>query len=490
MKTNNDKEAAISGGFWMTISTAATMLAQFLRLVILTRFLEKSDFGVVSIINMVVGLCLTFTDLGFASSIMYKQNISNKEFSTLYWTQFILFFTIYGILSLTSPLIGMFYNESSLVYLIPIAGSSILFQAIGKLYDSVLQKKYKFKIIAILSIVANFSSLFLAWFLAAHNYGVYSLILSTLFSVTIYNIGELIIGLKYQRLSFCLNIKDALPLIKIGIYQTGTHILDFMSNKIDVMIIGKLLGVEILGVYDLAKELVIKFVGLIRTIVSKVALPILANNNNNDENVKLRFLQITKIVAIICTPICILLAVFSKEVVTIIYGEKFIEASLIVAIFAIVSLISAISCFIDMLGVAKGKTKLNFTNTVYRIIVTTPIVLITSLISIEAVAWGQLIAAMICFFIFWNVVTMNTYPMSLKEYFSQFGKYFILTCCVGIIVAISRYIFPLPTNNIILNTLLYLFLFVFLFGVSSCIFLKDEIVFIISMMPQKLRQII
>ena len=375
---SNDKNAAISGGFWISIGTMVTMLSQFLRLVILTRFLVKSDFGVVSIINMVVGLCLTFTDLGFASSIMYKRNISDKEFGTLFWTQLALFSIIYVILFLLSPLIGGFYNEKVIADLIPIAGLSILLQAAGKLYDSVLQKKYKFKFLAILSIITNFSSLILAWFLASHGFGVYSLILSTLFQVAIYNLCELIIGLRYQRLVLCFNIKEAMPLIKIGVYQTGTHILDFLSYKMDVMIIGKVLGVEILGIYDLAKELVVKFVSFIRSIVSKVALPILANNNNNDDIVRHRFLQITKIVATICTPICVILSVFSKELVLLIYGKNYLEAAPIVSVFAIISLFSAIYCFIDMLGIAKGRPEWNFRNTEYRIVSTNPKVLITS----------------------------------------------------------------------------------------------------------------
>ena len=83
----NDKSIALKGGLWTSISTAVTVLTAFARLMILTRFLEKSDFGLVSIVNTVIGLCITFTDLGFASAIMYKKDISQKEYSTLFWMQ-------------------------------------------------------------------------------------------------------------------------------------------------------------------------------------------------------------------------------------------------------------------------------------------------------------------------------------------------------------------------------------------------------------------
>ena len=79
---STDKSVAIKGGLWTSISTVVTVLSQFARLMILTRFLEKSDFGLVSIVNTVIGLCITFTDLGFASAIMYKKDITQKEYST------------------------------------------------------------------------------------------------------------------------------------------------------------------------------------------------------------------------------------------------------------------------------------------------------------------------------------------------------------------------------------------------------------------------
>ena len=482
----SEKSVAIKGGLWMSVSTAVTMLTQFLRLIILTRFLEKSDFGIVSIVNMVVGLCLTFTDLGFATAIMYKQQISEKEFSTLFWIQFLLYTLIYLFLSLFAPLVANFYNEKTLVFLIPLAGISVLLQSLGKLYDSVLQKRYQFRFLAIVTIITNLTSLILAWFLAAYGFGVYSLILSTLFQIAVMNICLFVKGFHFQKIIFKFALRETLPMVKMGIYQTGTHIFDFLSYKLDVMIIGKFLGVEVLGVYDLAKELVVKFVGLIRTVVSKVALPILANNNNNDEAVKVRFLQITKIVALICIPICVALSVFSKEIVLILYGEKFYDAADIVSVFAFVTMITSISCFIDMLGISKGRTDLNFKNTIFRILITTPIVVVTSFFSINAVVWGQLLTAILAFFGFWKIVAINTYPMPLKLYLSQFSKCLIVICSVGGITWGLKYLGLFSMiDSIVFSTILYAIIFLLLLVLASKILLANEVRYVLNIFGKR-----
>lgn len=482
----SDRSVAIKGGFWMTVSTIATMVGQFLRLVILTRYLDKSDFGIVSIVNLVIGICIIFTDLGFASSIMYKQDISKNEFSTLYWLQLLLYLIIYAILLAFTPLVSCFYDEKILNSLIPLAGLTLLIQAIGKLYDSILQKHFQFKQLAIISVITNLSSLFVSWILAAKGFGAYSLILSSLLQIFILNICTFILGYKLQAVVLKIRLKESIPLVKIGFYQTGTRIFDYFAYKLDVLIIGKLLGVDVLGLYDLAKELVVKFVSLIGTIVTKVALPILSNNNANDNLVKLRFLQITKTVAIISIPLCIALAVFSKEIVLIIYGTNYIDTAGIVTIFAFVSMISSISCFIDMLGISKGRTDLNFYNTIFRISITIPIVIVTSMISIYAVACGQLLASAISFFACWYIVTMRTYPISLITYFSQFGRYFVGVSVIGLFVALLKNISFIPfSENIVVETMFNASLFIILFCIGAKFLFKEELLFIYKLISNK-----
>lgn len=472
----DDRSVAIKGGLWTGMSTVVTLLTQMLRLIILTRFLDKSDFGVVSITNTVIMLCLTFTDLGFASVIMYKKDLNKEEFSSLFWIQAILFTFLYLLLIIASPFIASYYDSSVLNELIIVSGLSIIGQAIGKLYDSVLLKAYYFKSLAFRNIVTNFFSLALALLLAILGFGVYSLILSTLFQVLMYNVWNIITGYKIQPLGLVLNIKKIFPLIKIGIFETGTHIFDFIANKIDVMIIGKLLGMEALGVYDLAKELVLKFMSLIRTVVSKVALPIIANNNTDDDAVRTRFLSMTKVVAYICIPVCFTLAVFSEPIIRIVYGVKFLDAIPLVSVFSITTMIGCISSFFDMLGIAKGRTDLNFKYTIFRIVITIPVVVFTSMISILAVSIGHLAVGLIGVVVYWYIVVNRTYPITVKLYLSQFDKMLIITAIICILFMVLKKFGVLSFTNIVeFNYIIEFIIFFIFLLLGYYLFMKNEI---------------
>ncbi len=279
---------------------------------------------------------------------------------------------------------------------------------------------------------------------------------------------------------------EILPLIKIGVYQTGTRILDFFSNKLDVMIIGKLLGTEALGLYDLAKELVYKLVDLIRIVVSKVALPILSNNNSNEDAVRNKFLMITKTVATLCIPICVTVAVFSEDVVHIVYGESYIEMAPLVSIFSVITMFTSISSFFDMLGIAKGRTDLNFRNTIYRVLMTTPMIFVCSLWSITAVAIGQLIVTLCMFFVFWSVVVQKTYPMSLKEYFAQFDHVLYLTVAIALVVCGIRILVSDKIGGTwVFSMIIFGLIYSLLLISSALIFLQKEIKFFANLLKGK-----
>jgi O-antigen/teichoic acid export membrane protein len=382
--------------------------------------------------------------------------------------------------------VSNFFGEQVLEIVIPISALSIVCLSFGKLYDSVLQKRYEFKRLAIRNMVSNIISLFLALFLAYHGYGIYSLIYSTLFQYTCYNIWTLIAGYKLQPLKFLFSYGEVKPLIKLGLFQTYTRIADYLSSKIDVIIIGKFLGVELLGIYDLSKELVQKFVMFIRTVVSQIALPFLSNSNNDDEVVKKRFLLITKIVAMICIPICFTIAVFSKEILWIVYGEKYIDAQYIVLVFAVISIATSITSFFDMLGIAKGRTDLNFKNTIYRILITTPIILLASLFSINVLAISQILITTLMVIVFWLTVVKGTYPICFSAYFRQFKNILFVTALVSILFFVAKYCMPSNiTENFLINFVIYIVIYFIILLISYIVFLKEDLVFLKNVVLEK-----
>ena len=72
------------GMVWTTISTVIRSFVQLFQVAILTRYLAKSDFGIIAIATLFIGFTQIFIDLGLSSGIMHKQDTNPKQYSSLF----------------------------------------------------------------------------------------------------------------------------------------------------------------------------------------------------------------------------------------------------------------------------------------------------------------------------------------------------------------------------------------------------------------------
>ena len=157
-----------------------------------------------------------------------------------------------------------------------------------------------------------------------------------------------------------------------------------------------------------------------------------------------------------------------------------------VSIFAIMAMISSISGFFDMLGIAKGRTDLNFYNTVFRVIFTVPLIIIASMISIMAVAWSQLAFSIVGVCVFWYIVVTHTYHISVKTYLSQFARVLMVFSICGLFVAIIMESGVIAfIDNWIGNLLIYICAYIVILLLTAQRYLRDETKYVLQFINRK-----
>ncbi len=190
------KKQALSGVKWTTFSTIVLALSGILKISVLARFLDASDFGLMALITFVLGFMDLFMDMGITSAILHKQNISKKEYASLYWLNIGVSLVIFLIIIFLSPLIAEFYNEIDLKNLIPLSSFVIVFSAIGRQFKTIKQKELDFKTLAIVDIASIIFAFIFAVFFAIRGFGVYALVYSALIQYGINNAIYFFIGIK------------------------------------------------------------------------------------------------------------------------------------------------------------------------------------------------------------------------------------------------------------------------------------------------------
>ena len=244
-----------------------------------------------------------FVDAGLNAAILHIRLASHKALSSIYWLSITLSIAMFASIWFFSPVIANFYEEPALLRILPILGLNIIFLAIGRQHRTFLQKQFLFKPIALVEISAYLSSLLLAIYLVLKDYGVFSLVYSTLFASLLSNVCYLFIRHKQNPIHLHFNWSEVKPFFDIGKFQMASRLLDFVSKETDVLIIGKILGMEVLGLYSLTKQLVLRLFNVINPIITNVLSPWLSSLQQKPEKQRTTYLLITRYLAYLNFPI-------------------------------------------------------------------------------------------------------------------------------------------------------------------------------------------
>lgn len=461
-----------AGVGWSTISTITNGLVQILRLSILSRFLEKSDFGIVALLTFTLGLVQLFSDLGFSSAIMSQKNLVKQDFISLFEIQFLIYNFALISLSLSSTLIASYYSNDAIGVMLPIVLLELFFISIGRLYETVLQKEMRFKTIAIRNIVSAFLSLPLAVVLAKNSYGAYSLILSTLAHAIIINFWNFVAGQSTYRFRLQrIDLKRTRCLMKVGGFQMGTQIMDFFSSKIDIIIIGLYFDVDELGLYNLAKEIVAKFTMIINAVINKVLLPVLTALQDDLYKLREMFCKLIRKVSLVNAATTSFVFLFADVIVYRFYGEKFMDATFIVRMTAVCAFIG-LSCMPNgLLAISMKKTDVTFLYTTIKTIVTIPILFLFGWISMNITLGCILVISILGFFLNWYMLLKKTILLRLSDYLGLFRS------SVSLFAIVSMTLTPIWWAYGDYHSLIFLLPFAFMYVccVLICVFITKEV---------------
>ncbi len=161
-----------------------TTIVGMVQLAVLTRLLSRADFGLMAMIVTVVGFAQVYADMGFSGAIIYRQDATRDQLSTLYWMNLVASFVIFLAVAASSPLVAAFFHEPGLRR--PMLWASLLFLVtpVGQQFQMLLQKELLFKRLGLIEITSSLLGLGVAVASGIAHQGVYALIWAQLASAT------------------------------------------------------------------------------------------------------------------------------------------------------------------------------------------------------------------------------------------------------------------------------------------------------------------
>jgi O-antigen/teichoic acid export membrane protein len=424
------KDKTIKGVKWTTFGSVFNAILQIVQLAILARLLNPTDFGLMAIVMVVIGFSSMFIDMGISNAIIYKQNVSENQLTTLYWLNIVVGVFLFLIILIIAPFIAVFYESSQLNYLIKLVGVTFIIQPFGQQFMILLQKELNFSLITIIQTTSRFFSFLVTIIMAYYELGVFSLAYGVIIYAILSTILLMYYGKNIYKPKLYFNKLDIQDFLSFGIYQMAEKAMNYFGTQFDTILIGRLLGIEVLGVYNLAKNLASKPTTIINPVITKVTFPVMSKISEDTKKLREVYLKTINYLTLLNTPIYLLITLLAQPIVVLMFGNVWVEAIPLVQILAIGFLLKSIGNPAGSLLLSKGKANIAFYWNLITFVLYPIFILYGSNYGINGIAISFVFLHLLFIYPNWKFIVYRICQPSLSLYFGSFLSYFVIgTIC-------------------------------------------------------------
>jgi len=215
------------------------------------------------------------------------------------------------------------------------------------------RRRFAFKSLAARSLVGRVLGGGVGVLAACCGWGIWSLVIQQLVTAFTASFVLLITCDRLPRLRF--GLREFRQLAGFGVFTVMTLLLSFSIKRIFTVIAGLLLGVASAGYLNLAFRVVDVFWSISATAVSQVSLPMLAGLQSEPARLKRAYRKSVEYACLFLFPCFVGVSVISPELVTLVFGQKWLPAAPIVAALACLVLAQAPRLFVTPVLTAIGQ---------------------------------------------------------------------------------------------------------------------------------------
>lgn len=464
------KVRAVSGVKWTTTATAITTVLQLLKLAVLARYLEPADFGLMAVVMVVIGFAQAFMDMGISKAIIHRQDISHSQLSSLYWLNIISGVAVAAAVAGIAPLVAAFYEDDRLTRLTVILASVFVVGALGNQYRILCQKEMEFSTIAKITTSAELMATGAAIVLAISGYGVYALVYSLLIGTFLNSLGFLYVGLRrHHRPLFTFKYTELGGFFSFGLFQMGDRAVNYGTAQLDKILIGRIVGMEAVGFYNLAWQLVLFPVSKINPIANLVAFPAYAKVQSNFELLNRYYAVTVKLLSLVTIPLLAFLFFFAEDLVLLVFGPGWQRTAFLVQILALVGVGRAVGNPGGALVLALGRADVGFWwNSVWALVMVISLFVSLSLWPSAETAAYTLLILYGSIGMYWHVIVARIGQVHYGPIVRHFLRVGLLAVLIALVAKhtplylsggtlLVRLLFALSVCTVLYGIYLYLF---------------------------------
>lgn len=413
---------------WRLLERGGAQAVSFIVSIILARLLDPSVYGTIALVMVFTVILQVFVDSGLGNALIQKKDADDLDFSTVFYCNIVFCVVLYIGIFLFAPIISNFYSNELLTPLIRVLGVTVLISGVKSILQAYVSRTLQFKKFFWATLGGTIGAAFIGIFMAAHGYGVWSLVIQNIFNQTI---DTIILWMVVKwRPKRCFSLKRLRSLFSFGWKLLAAKLVDTFYTELRTLIIGKKYSVSDLAYHNKGQQFPKLIITNVVFSVESVLFPVMSAEQNDITRIKSILQRVIQINSYILCPIMMGLAVCAEPIIRLLLTEKWIFCVPYMRIFCFVYAFSVLNTGNMNTYRSLGRSDIYLAVEVARKIIGILIILITMRISVYAIAIGEVITTIISIVI--NALpNKKMFGYGALEQLRDMMSTIILTCIMG-----------------------------------------------------------
>ena len=317
------KDKTVKGMGWSAMENVTRLGVTFVVSIILARLLSPEEYGLIGILTIFIALFNAIVDSGFTNALIRKQDATDTDYSTVFYTNLVLSVVLAAILYLCAQPIAVFFERPELVPLTKVMSSVVVINALAIVQRARTTKAIDFKIQTKITFISSIGSGVIGIAMAYMGYGVWALagqqISNQLFSTIFFWIyNKWIPKLIFSWVTF----KE---MWAFGSKLLASGLIDTAWKELYQVVIGKCYSPATLGFYTRAKQFADLCSSNLTSVVQRVSYPVLSSIQDDRERLKGAYQRVIKTTMLPTFVLMLGMAACAESMIQVLIGEQWLE---------------------------------------------------------------------------------------------------------------------------------------------------------------------
>ena len=384
---------------WTTASKAIGQILSWVVTLVVLRLLSPDDYGLIALSSVVITNLAAVAELGLGASLVQARDISRGELARTSGALIIVNCGCMLALMLAAPLIAQVFELPQLTDVVRVCSLQFALNALDAVPQSTAYREMRFGWLAKVDLAGALVTSLSTLALAIYGAGVWSLAFGGLAGGVVRTLLLLTQGTRVVPEFSFLGMSRHL---RFGGAVTLGRLLWQLAHQFDVVIIGKLLTQEALGLYAVASQLASMPLQKAMSIVNQVAFPGISRLQDDLPRLRTRLIEAIRLLFLVSIPALWGLSAVSSDMVEVLLGERWLPVAFPLQVMGLVAPLRMLSAILSTATTGVGRADLDLRNTLVLLFVLPVAFLCGVQWGVDGVATAWLVAVPLAFAINWH----------------------------------------------------------------------------------------